>query len=1457
MKKKVLSLTLAAAMLFGTMPITGLTETASADTLNMLANRDIFTEQGEALLDDTYQYCVENDAYFAYMWVPETAQHLNGVMVAKSNLIEARLMQSKTMRDVLAKYNIGIVYWHVRDTTKTNTGAAVSSFDYRAEEDADYGGGNAGAALDEMMARFAAVSGYDELRYTPFIGVGHSAAMAPGKTLGSWDPARTIAQICMKCGTGLGVVGTANNYDVQPGVPTYIEAGQFTEHAGWDNVQYKDNYIDGETTKFKNIRANGDDRLVTMSVEWESGHYDWSEQSNEMLAAYLDAVIPARLGAQAESQDRIAEDYKLADLTDTGYVSDIEMLGTRTAETAEDTYAHGDVTEFDADDRKNMIWFPNEGVYQEIRNFTNDRKDTASATETPEDIKKTVFASYETQFSSSTGEIKSGNYIRYDNNIMFVFDTNEMSGDYPVGKAVLSFNIYHGNTSRSIKLTQYNEAQDGETIAIPSDENSTVVNAASDKGAAVSIDVTSAVQSAISEGTQKVYFALSITDAEKAAYDEGIANGSISNGNYSTSYGGFGFSGSDIYLSTTAGVTEAKRPQINITDTAEPTEAPIDTKHQYLLLEDVASKTPKAFTRITRYDAVNPNDGSYADGLANDPMSFSMYVDKLNVVSPDHIGAGSAVRSVSDTPAVITPVMAPVEWIGVEQAELTESDIENHVASKWRNVLRWKNNRLYYRMSQQDSYLNLNTFDVRDENGGLEFAYATNTFQVYPPYVSGANEQHITMPDVADVRRDFTGFTITPESSADLPVDVIVEYGPVKAVMNADGSYTVKPDQIPAGAQYPIECKLVASQFGVNHGNKINTAEPVEKIFYITDDNAAAELPLNGAVNQNSLLATQITGFNVEGSGTITLKLNTDTAFNAKCAAERNNAVPDSHYRYPADYNPYDHWLEYPSEWTAEVTASGFVPLSAFMNGDQTNINLRYLNEIASEGITSITPVTNQTEVPNAQARQWGNGVNIVWQKPQGDAFDSVKIYIKNADGAYTAAEKVTLGAANALVTGLDEGEYTFKIATVKNGIESAGVEINGAVDGVTHMVEDFEAGDLTSGMNVLSGQETPAAYAWETFTGAVLMLHGDRENHYLGMQNTYTSSLQTVNINIPGGLTADMTELRMDILVDKLENSYPAGQVYIELFNPTTGKSYGIEKGGDFALEDKDWHKDYTIKLSAFNLPTDEETLSQITVLKVGRKTVGGGNNNRRGKIYLDNIKLLAEEPIKTAKLILSADNVCDENESLPYGAAVDAEKVNYLFDGDTSDTNLYTSPAKKFLYLDLGAEYQISRIVVTDYTTKGTLMAGGSNTDPATVDADDARGTFATMIRTNGSTQNGITSSYEDIKDSDGNAIGRTAAANDIYSVSGFEKIRYICLYDWSNAVAAAELEIYVVDDGTVPIPTEQPASTPTPTPAATEQPTPTPTSKPTEEPEFGVKFDAAEKTDHGIKVSAANVI
>lgn len=1443
MKRKVCAAFLTLFILVSTMSGAGIYvfaaedgESAATDAVETTGNQDLYGESGEELQDDTYQYFVENDDYAAFMWVPESAEHLNGLMVAKSNLIEGRLLESVAVREVLAKYNIGVVYLHARSTTdKPSNSNIIGDFVYIGDEALEkyksansytYSGpANAGSILDEALARLAAVSGFDELTYAPLIGVGHSAGMGLGRALGSWDPSRAIAQICLKGGTSLiipGVTrdGVGDNYEVQPGVPTYLAAGQFTEHASYDNPAGKDNYIDGEIGNLKNIRAKGADRLVTMSVDWESGHYDWSENSNEAVANYLDSVIPLRLGAQAESREQIPEDYQLVDLTDQGYVSDVKVLGTRTTNYTEASYKHGAVGDgsISEEEQKSMIWFPSEENYEFIRDFTAARKDAEvigepieSGEAGEEDSEPNVYAESDMCFNATGGEQQwpPGNYSHFVGDGAYIALSFDMSGVIASGRDVSSINFemvsspggsHNGNATYTVYQTTESPFEGFNASNLPEEPLAVLESATVNAGGTLTIDVSELSYSAESpivclvatctsnndfysvigsgKGTEAEnadqqpkliveYADDSETDpgtglplVSYASYDrsynttngdlsswQGAVSHYVSNGQsiiveydlsafstedadtiasvgltipwranngtrsciisettanpWSNGYETFTVptdletiasdiqaqaikdidvtsyvksaiesgssaicfnvssaedgSGADFYCvvnyENCQGYTtdKANMPKLSFSYSESYTPDEDKTKHQYLKMEDPSSGEPKDFTRITRYDAVNPNNNSYADNYNDDPMTFSMVVDKMAVVTEDHINEGQNVVP-SDTPAYITPVMAPIEWIGVEEVELTQSDIDNGVASKWKNYLRWKNNRVYYHMASQDSYLNLNTFDVYDQSGGMEYAYATNTFQIYPLSVSDTDAagQVLTVGEIGDMSAsDTSGQTFSAASSAGLPVDIMVDYGPVKVTELGNGEYNIELDQVPAGATYPIECKIVATQFGVNNnGTKIRTATPVEKVFYIYEDGAEAEaIDLDqGVVNQTQLKYSGATGLYVEGAGTVTLKMNTDTKFDAERAAEisseRANSEDENyrkHYQYPEGYNPYDYWEDYPGEWTATVTESGFVPFAAFTNADRPGevLNLDYINRIVvSDGITAVTASNNAPAPNKLKANNWGaDGINLVWEEPIGDK-GGVAVYAKENDGEYTEVQPAELGDTYALITGLNSGSsYSFRVRyDGGDAAEVADVEVGGR----TYLIDDFECGSLSSGMNWMSYAEMGSKYAFGSYMGEALLLSGDEENHYLGIQNTYNQYVQTANINIPGGLTKDMLNLVLDIKVDKSEDRDSNKQLYFEFINPETGAAYGIEKGSDFSLEDKSWHEDYTIVLSDISgmAELSEDELRGITVLKIGRRLAGSGNNNRRAKIYVDNIELSSQSAYTISNL-------------------------------------------------------------------------------------------------------------------------------------------------------------------------------------------------------------------------------
>ncbi len=1444
----------------------GITE----EELIKTGNVDLYDEDGNALQDDTYQYSVSSDTYYAFLWVPEQAEHLNGVMVAKSNLIEPRVLESVTVRNVLAKYHIGVVYLHARSTTdKPNQGNDMGSFDYTA-------GHNAGSVLDEMLARLATVSGYDELLYAPLIGIGHSAGMGLGHAVGSWDPGRAIAQIGMKCGLGIGIPGSqvSDSYETQPGVPTYLATGQFTEHGDYNNPSAKDDYIDREIPNISKVRAKGVNRLLTVSVEWETGHYDWSEQSNEAVANYLDHIIPARLGAQATSQEKIPRDYSLVDLTNSeeAYVAEPAMLGTRSVINKEGTYKHGLAKNFSEDEQKKMIWFVDQAQYEFVRDFTQERKNAEVVNDTPsgeEDDRVTLIpTSYDRSYQKADGAFScwpAGNicfYISDTNEIAYEFDISALKTELEsLDKVTLVIPWKANNTSRKAILYQVDNPWDAErNFTVPAERTQIADNLAVD---AIQVDITEQVRNAEQD---HLYFVLGSNDGGSGtdyyattAYD-GYTNGSLTDDrnliahltvdykkaqdekpavlysksdicydhadgkkggwNGSSHYinddtnivvgfdtsalmanadqitkvvfamtrsntapacettvsrlsgdpfagayqpdiisGGedigtvdgntfqdfdvteYATSGESLYLNlrytenngsagndyyseqgsgfNTEASDDAQRPRLIVTySDGEADEPELTDKHQYLRMEDPGKGVPKELSRISRYDVINPGDTGFQNGIEGDPNTFSMVVDKMNQVTCDHHGTGTDV-AVSDTPAYVVPAMAPWEWIGVKEEPLNGTDASNHVASKWRNYMRWKNNRVYYHMTSQDSYVNVNTYDVYGDDGTLQFARGTQTFQIYGATNQTGAPQTIQFDDVPDytVSQLQSGVTVRPVSSraADgYQVDLMVDYGPIRAERQPDGSYQLKLNQLPAGADYPIECKLVATQFGSSL-NKVRMAEPVEKVFYLyNDEQELAPITKSGTIDTDLWKMKGVTGLQVEGEGTVTLGMDTNTRFNAEfCAqisAERKNSDDPNyqkHYQYPDGYDPHDYWADYPGTWTAEANHDT-ISLGDFTSKGRTNIDLTYINTIQlGEGITKVTPVVAQEEVVGAKANTWGRGVNVVWQQPHGKAWDTVAVY----NGGQKLAETESPDQTNVVVTGLEKGHYELTVKTILDGTESEGVRIQADVDGRDYLIDDFEGGDLTAGLDWVSYAKVQNAYSFSSYMGESLLLSNDEEdNHYLAMQCTYTPYIQTVNVSIPGGLTPEMSKLVMDIKVDKLEDSQSNGQVYFELYNPTTGVSYAIDRGDEFPLADKGWHKGYTLSLSDFKLPADAETLAQITVLKIGRRPVGGGNNNRRGKMYLDNISL-SEVPDYTLRSF-SVEKL-DEDEAdgkatlvvnwaKPAGGA-DSYQITVKRDESEVKKETLAADATSYTLADLamGATYSVTLEVIVDGET------------------------------------------------------------------------------------------------------------------------------------------------------------
>ncbi len=252
----------------------------------------------------------------------------------------------------------------------------------------------------------------------------------------------------------------------------------------------------------------------------------------------------------------------------------------------------------------------------------------------------------------------------------------------------------------------------------------------------------------------------------------------------------------------------------------------------------------------------------------------------------DNVGDAAAVPE--GVKAEVVPLIAPYELIEselIDTAEMTRdgSELADQVASVTRSTLRFHNNRVYYNSgcrytneygTRQGAFSMIYSPEVW-EDGKLVSTFKSTGIGMNVPYVDKekGTDQTLTLNDIDDV--DISGLTEDPmvevkytSSDPDLQkyTDVFVEYGPARAVRKvdpADGSYSweieILPDEIPEGAEYPIEVNIVASNLG--KWEKVSGAS-AETSFYITNTEKPEDIEVTGAYS-DKLTVRKVT----DGSG--------------------------------------------------------------------------------------------------------------------------------------------------------------------------------------------------------------------------------------------------------------------------------------------------------------------------------------------------------------------------------------------------------------------------------------------------------------------------------------------------------------------------------------------------------------------------------------------------------------
>jgi hypothetical protein len=113
----------------------------------------------------------------AYLWIPPECPYVRGIVIGQNNMEESSILENPILRRALAEEGLAEIY---------ASPAFNLFFDFSQ---------GAGEQLTDILGKLADLSGYQEIRFAPLVGIGHSAAASYPYYLGAWAPPRTLACI--------------------------------------------------------------------------------------------------------------------------------------------------------------------------------------------------------------------------------------------------------------------------------------------------------------------------------------------------------------------------------------------------------------------------------------------------------------------------------------------------------------------------------------------------------------------------------------------------------------------------------------------------------------------------------------------------------------------------------------------------------------------------------------------------------------------------------------------------------------------------------------------------------------------------------------------------------------------------------------------------------------------------------------------------------------------------------------------------------------------------------------------------------------------------------------------------------------------------------------------------------------------------------------------------------------
>ncbi|WPU96111.1 hypothetical protein SNE25_11320 [Mucilaginibacter sabulilitoris] len=113
----------------------------------------------------------------AFLWIPPDCKKVKAFLFAQNNMEEQSILENENFRKEMGKLGFAEVW-------------VSPAYDPLFHFDQ-----GAGETFNNIMQELASVSGYSELAYIPFVGMGHSAAASSPYYMAAWNPERALAAI--------------------------------------------------------------------------------------------------------------------------------------------------------------------------------------------------------------------------------------------------------------------------------------------------------------------------------------------------------------------------------------------------------------------------------------------------------------------------------------------------------------------------------------------------------------------------------------------------------------------------------------------------------------------------------------------------------------------------------------------------------------------------------------------------------------------------------------------------------------------------------------------------------------------------------------------------------------------------------------------------------------------------------------------------------------------------------------------------------------------------------------------------------------------------------------------------------------------------------------------------------------------------------------------------------------